>query len=171
MQQKIEVESLSPPHPARVTTLNQGTIEIAQTPAYHRRQSRGAAESIPQIVPSSRQTRMQEVLKNVIGTHRISQQDPLTDYRFDTDLLSTGNFNLVNVQWQGTFTLAQEAIADRYIIYIVLAGSLDQKIDLESFCCSLDTATIISPGQKLGNYSGLKNYEDLAKSGSNGCRV
>jgi AraC-like DNA-binding protein len=148
-QQKIEMESLPSPHPIGATPLNQRTIEIAKTPAYHRRKSRGDADSSLKLAANSSQTRLQEVLTNVIGAHRISPQDPLTDYHFDTDLLSTGNFNLVNVQWQGTFTLAQEAIADRYIIYIILAGSLDQKIDLESFCCSLDTATIISPGQKL----------------------
>lgn len=149
-QQKIKVESLPQPNPVRVTTLNQQTIEIDKTPAYHRRQSRGAAESSLQLVPNSRQTRVEEVLTNLIGTHRISPQDPLTDYRFDTDLLSMGSFDLVNVQWQGAFKLEQEAIADRYIIYIALAGSLDQKIgEYQSFCCSLDTATIISPGQRL----------------------
>ena len=157
-QQKIELESLPPPHPVRVTTLNQRTIEIdlhsatlrERTAAYHRRKSRGDAESSLQLAPNSSQTRMQEVLTSVIGTHRIDPQDPLTDYRFETDLLSTGNFALVNVQWQGAFKLEQEAIEDRYIIYIALAGSLDQKIDLhQSYCCSLDTATIISPGQKL----------------------
>jgi AraC-like DNA-binding protein len=157
-QQKMEMESLPPPYPVGVTTLNQRTIEIDlhspprcdRTPAYHHRKSRGDTEPSLQLAPNSSQTKMQEVLTSVIGTHRIDPQDPHTDYRFDTDLLSTGNFALVNVQWQGAFKLEQEAIADRYIIYIALAGSLDQKIDLhQSYCCSLDTATIISPGQKL----------------------
>ena len=157
-QHNIEVESLPPPNAVRITALNQRTIEIDRTPAYHRRKSRLAVESSHQIASSSSQMRMQEVLTSVIGTHRISPQDPLTDCRFETDLLSTGNFDLVNVQWQGAFKLEQEAIEDRYIIYIALAGSLDQNIDSlsehlnqrhHSFCCSLDTATIISPGQKL----------------------
>ena len=157
-QRKIEVESLPQLHSVRVTNLKRRTIEIdlhsamlrEQTPAYHRRKSRGDAESELELALNSSQTRGQEVLTNVIGTHRISPQDPLTDCRFETDLLSTDNFDLINIQWQGAFKLEQEAIADRYIIYIALAGSLDQKIDThQSFCCSLDTATIISPGQKV----------------------
>ena len=149
-QHRIEVKSLLPLYPVRVTALKQGTIGVDQTSGYDRRKSRSAAESSLQVVPNSSQTRMQEVLTNVIGAHRISPQDPLTDCQFDTDLLSTGNFDLVNVQWQGAFKLEQEAIADRYIIYIALAGSLDQKLDRhQSFCCSIDTATIINPGQKL----------------------
>ncbi|MCY7367535.1 MAG: hypothetical protein LH474_05210, partial [Chamaesiphon sp.] len=168
-QHKVEVESMPPPHPVRVTILNQGTIEIVggsgafapaiasrregketRTPAYHRRQRSEDRESSLHVVPNSSQTRIQEVLTNVIGAHRISPQDSLTDCRFDTDLLSTSNLDLIRIQWQGAFKLEQEVIEDRYIIYIVLAGSLDQKIDLDhSLCCSLDTATIISPGQRL----------------------
>lgn len=132
-----------------VTTRNQRTIEIEQTSAYHCRQSRGAAESSSQVAPNSSQA-MQAVLTNVIGAHRMSLQDPLKDYHFETDLLSTGNFELVNVQWQGAFKLEQDLIEDRYMIWIALAGCLDQKIGLhQTLCCSLDTATIISPGQKL----------------------
>jgi AraC-like DNA-binding protein len=158
-QQKIKVESFPLLYPAKVTTLNQGTIEINQTPAYHRHNRRNADQSSDRVASSSSQTRMQEVLTNVIGTHRIIPQYPLTDCHFDTNRLSTGNFDLVNIQWQGGFKLEQEAIEDRYTIYIALAGSLDQNIDYslsqtqpeghQSFCCSLDTATIISPGQKL----------------------
>lgn len=137
------------PNSVGVTTRNQRTIEIEQTPAYHRRQSQGAAESSSQVAPNSSQA-MQAVLTNVIGAHRMSPQDPLTDYHFDTDLLSTGNFELVNVQWQGAFKLEHNLIEDRYIIWIALAGCLYQKIGLhQTLCCSLDTATIISPGQKL----------------------
>ncbi len=99
---------------------------------------------------TTRNQAMQAVLTNVIGAHRMSPQDPLTDYHFDTDLLSTGNFELVNVQWQGAFKLEHNLIEDRYIIWIALAGCLYQKIGLhQTLCCSLDTATIISPGQKL----------------------
>ena len=137
------------PNAVGVTTRNQRTIEIEQTSAYHRRQSRGAAESSSQVAPNSSQA-MQAVLTNVIGAHRMSLQDPLTDYHFETDVLSTGNFELVNVQWQGAFKLEQDLIEDRYMIWIALAGCLDQKIGLhQTLCCSLDTATIISPSQKL----------------------
>ncbi len=149
-QHKIEVESMPPPRPVRVTILNQGKIEIDQTSAYHRRKSRVAAEYSLQALPNSSHTRMEEVLANVIGAHRISPQDPLTDCRFDTDLLSTSNLALIRIQWEGAFKLEQEAIEDRYIICIAIAGFLDQKIDLDhSFCCSLNTATIISPGKRL----------------------
>jgi AraC-like DNA-binding protein len=156
-QQKIQVELFPLLYPAKVRTLKQGTIEINQTPADHRHNSRKAAQSSG-VASSSSQTRMQEVLTNVIGTHRIIPQYPLTDCQFDTNRLSTGNFDLVKIQWQGGFKLEQEAIQNRYTIYIALAGSLDQKIDSlsqtqseghQSFCCSIDTATIVSPGQKL----------------------
>ena len=137
------------PNSVGVITRNQRTIEIEQTPADRRCQSQGAAESSSQVAPNSIQA-MQAVLTNVIGAHRMSPQDPLTDYHFDTDLLSTGNFELVNVQWQGAFKLEHNLIEDRYIIWIALAGCLYQKIGLhQTLCCSLDTATIISPGQKL----------------------
>jgi len=149
MQQQYPEVKLPPPETSvRVASLNQWTIEIEQTPA-DRRQSRGVAESSSQVAPNSSQA-MQAVLTNVIGAHRMSPQDPLTDYHFNTDLLSTGNFELVNVQWQGAFKLEQDPIEDRYIIWIALAGCLDQKIGLhQTLCCSLDTATIISPSQKL----------------------
>ena len=104
MQQQYPEVKLPPPETSvRVASPNQWTIEIEQTPAYHRRQSRGAAEPSSQVAPHSSQA-MPAVLTNVIGAHRMSQQDPLTDYHFETDLLSTGNFELVNVQWQGAFT-------------------------------------------------------------------
>ena len=148
-QQKMEVNSMLRLNAVGATTRNQRTIEIEQTPADRRRQSRGAAESSTQVAPNSSQA-MQAVLTNVIGAHRMSPQDPLTDYHFDTSRLSTGNFELVNVQWQGAFKLEQDLIDDRYIICIALAGCLDQKIGLhQTLCCSRDTATIISPGQKL----------------------
>ncbi len=147
-QQKIEMESMALPNSVGVTTRNQRTIEIEQTPADRRRQSQGAAESSSQVAPNCSQA--QAVLTNVIGAHRMSPQDPLTDYHLDTDLLSTGNFELVNVQWQGAFKLEQDPIEDRYTIWLALAGCLNQKIGLhQTLCCSLDTATIISPGQKL----------------------
>ena len=149
MQQQYPEVKLPPPETSvRVASLNQWTIEIEQTPA-DRRQSRGVAESSSQVAPNSSQA-MPAVLTNVIGAHRMSPQDPLIDYHFNTDLLSTGNFELVNVQWQGAFKLEQDPIEDRYIIWIALAGCLDQKIGLhQTLCCSLDTATIISPSQKL----------------------
>ena len=145
----MAVASMQGSNSVGVTTRNQRTIEIEQTSAYHCRQSRGAAESSSQVAPNYSQA-MQAVLTNVLGAHRMSLQDPLTDYHFETDLLSTGNFELVNVQWQGAFKLEQDLIEDRYMIWIALAGCLDQKIGLhQTLCCSLDTATIISPGQKL----------------------
>jgi len=148
-QQKMEVASMPLPNSVGVITRNQRTIEIEQTPADRRCQSQGAAESSSQVAPNSMQA-MQAVLTNVIGDHRMSPQDPLTDYHFDTDLISTGNFELVNIQWQGAFKLEHNLIEDRYIIWIALAGCLYQKIGLhQTLCCSLDTATIISPGQKL----------------------
>ena len=103
-QQKIKVESLPLLYPTRATILNQGTIEINlqsamlrdRTSAYHRHNSRNVAESSDRVAANSSQARMPEVVKNVVSTHRIIPQDPLTNYRFDTNRLSTGNFDLVN---------------------------------------------------------------------------
>ncbi len=157
-QHKIRVESLPLLYPTKAAILNQGTIEIDlqsatlrdRTPVEDRHNSRNVSGSGDRVASNSSQPRMPEVAKNYMDTHRIIPQDPLANYRFDTNRLSTGNFDLVNVQWQGAFKLEEEAIADRYTIYIALSGSLDQKIGLDrSYCCSLDTATIISPGQKL----------------------
>jgi AraC-like DNA-binding protein len=148
-QRNIALKSLSEPF-GRVQNPSQRTIEIEQTPAYHRHKQT-AIESPGQVKQNSSQTRTQDVLTTVIGDHQISPRDPLTDYQFDTDRLSTGNFDLVNVQWQGAFQLRQDPLEARYLIYIVLAGTLEHKIDdrYQTYFCSPNTATIIGPGQKL----------------------
>jgi AraC-like DNA-binding protein len=133
--------------------LNQRIIKIEETPAYHR------------------------------SKHRtVRKVEPKHHHH-----LSTGNFDLVRVQWQGGFPLEQDPHEDRYIIYLVLAGSLSQKIDSsqrfapsgcpdpgsktrherlryhQTFDCSIDTATIVSPGQKLENIASEQGEALLIK--------
>lgn len=80
------------------------------------------------------------------------------DRRFHTKLLSTGDFQMVDVRWEAAFELEQDPLEVGYIIYLVLAGSLTQKLDFpqqqrlrptQTLYCSPETATIVSPGQQL----------------------
>jgi AraC-like DNA-binding protein len=131
-----------------VADSNQRIIKIEETQAYQRSKNRGLVES------NCQEDRSNEILTNAIGTHRISQEDRLKQYRFDIHHLSTGNFDLVDIQWQGAFELAQDPLADRYVIYLVLAGSLDQKINRhQTFWCSPDTATIINSGETVESHA------------------
>jgi AraC-like DNA-binding protein len=125
-------------------------IQIEDTPAYRRNQHWLEVES--------ESTKMQNVLTRVIGDHRIYSMifdqkyttERVSDYLSQIDLIVTGNIDLVKIRWHESFQLQQDPLAHRYLIYIVLAGSLSQQIDLhQTFCCTPDTATIINPCQKL----------------------
>jgi AraC-like DNA-binding protein len=90
------------------------------------------------------------VLTNIIGAHRLSSLDPSKNYHFDLRHINAGSFDLVKIKWQGSFKLEQDPQLASYIIYIVFAGSLEQQINQDrAFCCSSDTATIISPLQSI----------------------
>ncbi len=123
-------------------------IKIEETQAYQRSKHRATVEDDRQEDRSSIKT--QELLTKAIGTHRIGSQDPAKQQRFDLHHLSTGNFDLVEIQWQGEFELEQAPLSARYVIYIVLAGTLEQKINQHQiFCCSPDTATMINSGETV----------------------
>ena len=154
----MNLGSLANKNPEPASGLDKRTIEIVQTPACHPSKHRAEVRSGSQLERNAERVKTHELLTNIIGAHRISPRDPVTDYRLHHHHLSTGNFDLVNVRWQGGFELEQDPLDARYLIYVVLAGSLDQKIDSpqeslrqrhQTFCCSPATATIISPGQKL----------------------
>jgi AraC-like DNA-binding protein len=148
-QQNINLRSSPSKNSGTAVDPNQRKIETAQN---------RPVGYTSKIEDRSSQAKTQELLTNVIGAHRICPilfskgyaNDPVTDSRFHTHHLSTGNFDLIELQWQGAFQLEQDPLAARYVIYLVLAGSLEQKINQHQiFCCSPDTATIVNPCQKL----------------------
>ncbi len=124
---------------------DQRIIKIEETSAYHRSKHRAAIE-----LRGSVKTR--ELLTKAIGTHRIESPATVQQHRFDIDHFSTGNFDLVEIQWDGAFELIQDPLANRYVIYLVLAGSLAQKIDNhQQLDCSPDTATIVNSGETVAS--------------------
>jgi AraC-like DNA-binding protein len=99
------------------------------------------------------QAQTRQVMTKSIGEHQIGSANSLWDYTFEIQHLSTGNFQLIDLQWQQAFRLTQTTPADRYLIYLVCSGHITQTIDLQQTCCSPDTATTIGPGQKLESIS------------------
>jgi AraC-like DNA-binding protein len=120
-----------------------------------------AVEVVDYIEQKSNQAKTQAILNETIGKHRIEYIYPAQESQFQVDCSSTGNFQLVNVQWQGAFKLEQDPLPNRYSIYLVSSGVLDQQIDSppvstlqqQVFCCSPQIATILSPGQGLASTS------------------
>jgi AraC-like DNA-binding protein len=131
---------------------NKRIIQLEQSSAYHRTQQIATVG-----YRNSHRNQTLELLTAIIGTHWIRSIDPVTDCQLShSHHLITTNFQIVDLQWQGAFQLEQDAQANHYIIYLVLSGSLAQKIDApqlypqhQTVCCEPDTATILSPGQKL----------------------
>jgi AraC-like DNA-binding protein len=137
-------------------------IQIVDTPAFLRNKQRTETES--------QHVKMRSVLASVIGDHQIGsklgqgeyRKDPGSDYLAEIDRVSTGNINLVKMRWHGAFELQQSPSNTHYLIYLVLAGSLAQKIGdpdalkqeqlyqgQQHFCCSPEIATTIDLGQKM----------------------
>ncbi len=130
-------------------------IQIEDTPAFRRNKQRAAAES--------KQINMRSVIASVIGDHQIRSKlgqgqclNALdSDYLSEIDRVSTGNINLVKMRWHGAFELEQTPSPTHYLICLVLAGSLIQKIDdpnaakkqqqqsQQQFICSPEIATTI----------------------------
>jgi AraC-like DNA-binding protein len=139
----MNLRSSSPRQPAIVADSDQRIIKIEETSAYHRSKHRAAIE-----LRDSVKTR--ELLTKVIGTHRIESPATAQQHRFDIDHLSTGNLDLVKIQWDGAFELIQDPLVNRYVIYLGLAGSLTQQINCsQTFCCLPDTATIMNAGETV----------------------
>jgi AraC-like DNA-binding protein len=132
-------------------------IQIEDTPAFRRNKQRAEIES--------QQIKMRSILASVIGDHQIGSRlgqgehrtDLGSDYLSEIDRVSTGNIDLVKMRWHGAFELQQSRSNTHYLIYLVLAGSLAQKIGdpdgakqkqlhegQQHFCCSPEIATTIS---------------------------
>jgi AraC-like DNA-binding protein len=150
-------------------------IQIEDTPAYRRNKHRTEVES--------KHTRMRAVLASVIGDHQIGSRlghreyanDLGSDYLSEIDRVSTGNIDLVKIRWHGAFELEQSPSNTHYLIYLVLTGSLSQRIGDPSIqspssikaqlavdkeprfpghqICSPEIATTINLGQKLASSS------------------
>ena len=104
----------------------------------------------------SSQAQTRQVMTNVIGEHQIGSDNSLWDDTFEIHHLSTGNFQLIDLQWQQAFRLTQTTPVDRYLIHLVCSGHLTQTIERQQTCCSPQTATIVGPGQKLASSSSQK---------------
>jgi AraC-like DNA-binding protein len=132
-------------------------IQIEETPAFHRNKQRVEVES--------KHTKMRSVLASVIGDHQIGSKlgqggylkDSGSDYLADVDRVSTGKIDLVKMRWHSAFELEQSPSSTHYLIYVVLAGSVAQKVgdpdakQQEQLCCSPEIATTIDLGQKLAS--------------------
>jgi AraC-like DNA-binding protein len=126
---------------------DQRIIKIEETSAYQRSKHRAAIELRGSV-------KTKELLTKAIGNHRIESPATVQQYQFDIDHFSTGNFDLVEIHWDGEFELIQDPLANRYVIYLVLAGSLDQKINHhQQLCCSPATATIINSGEPVESFT------------------
>ena len=148
-------------------------IQIEDTPAFRRNKQRAEVEA--------KQLEMRSILTSVIGDHDIGaklgqgehSKDPSLGYLSKVDRVSTGNIDLVKIRWHGAFWLEQNPSTTHYLIYLVLAGSLAQKIgdpsiQSQSYAtaplavdnqtrelgdqiwrCTPESATTIDLGQKL----------------------
>jgi AraC-like DNA-binding protein len=164
MQQKnMNLRSLPGKNLGTTEDPSKRIIKIEETPAYHRSKNRAEISDVGKVEHNSSQTKPQEVLKQIIGANQIVSLDRFKESKFQIDRVSTGNFELVNLQWQGGFKLEQDPLDDRYIIYLVLTGSLSQQIDTAAplrhshqTVCDSATATMISPCQKLASIASEK---------------
>ncbi len=159
-QHNVNWRSLPSKNPEIATDPSPQIIEFEQTTAYHRRKHRAEVDYTHKGERNPSQPQPQQLLTKVMGDLQIAPIDRVPESQWEIHHRSTGNFHLVEVQWQGIFKLEQNALNDCYIIDLVLAGSLEQTIDApqarfrehqQTCCCSLDTATIIGPGQKLAS--------------------
>jgi AraC-like DNA-binding protein len=132
-------------------------IQIENTPAFRRNKQRVEVES--------KHTKMRSVLASAIGDRQIGfklgqggyLKDPGSDYLSEVDRVSTGKIDLVKIRWHGAFELEQSPSSTHYLIYVVLAGSVAQKVgdpdaeQQEQLFSSPEIATTIDLGQKLAS--------------------
>ncbi len=151
----MNLQSLSSKSPRTIAPTQQ-QLELEQMPAQYHPQHRVRVEDGNRVEPKARQ-----VLTKAIGTHQIVSLDSVTADPFKLQHLNTGNFDLVDLQWDGSFKLTREPQADRYLMWIVLAGSLSQQLDLpaqqpqrlQKLNCSPKIATIVNPGETVESIS------------------
>ena len=139
-------------------------IQIEDTPAFRRNKQRAELES--------NHVKMRSILASVIGDYQIGSKLRQGEYRKDLgldclseiDRVSTGNISLVKIRWHGAFELVQSPSNTHYLIYLVLAGSLVQKIGdpsaakkeqlhqgQQSCCCSPEIAITLDLSQTLAS--------------------
>lgn len=121
------------------------------------------APPLPSIPPPgliSELSKVRQVLRDVIGVEHLNFIDPAQDHGCQVQLLSTGNFNLICLHWQGALRIVHTQPESAYLIYLVCEGSttvqVDQYLPIE---CGCDTvATICSPGQNLVGTTNAKGF-------------
>ncbi len=153
----MNLQSLPSKNPHTVDRTQQ-QLELERTPKQYRSKDLVRVEYGDKVAPKTRQ-----ILTQAIGSHQIVALDSVAEYPFEIQHLNTGNFDLVDLQWYGSFKLTREPQTDRYLIWIVLAGSLSQQLDLptqghqrpQQLSCS-KIATIVNPGQTVESISSQK---------------
>lgn len=94
--------------------------------------------------------KVQEVLAQVIGAHHLNSVPSVPVPVCQADYVNPGNFRLAHLQWQGALHIEQQQPDHLYVIYLVLAGSIEQQINQrQTIHCASDLAIILSPGQIL----------------------
>ncbi len=131
---------------------SQRIIKIEEAPAYHRSKQRVESDRVNKLERDLQRQQPQQILTAAIGDCQILAIDPVVALRCEAQPQSTANLQLVELCWQGAFKLDRQPQADRYIIYLVESGSLTQTIEPErGFCCSPETATIVSPDVEIAS--------------------
>ncbi len=161
MQQHNVPKALPTSRPGTGTTPHQRMIKLDEhLPAGHQRKHLTAVGCLHNVDRDHDRHRTLEKLNQVIGSHRIRSIDPVTESRLDHRYhLITSNFQILDLHWQGAFHLDQDPLDSRYIIYLVLAGSLSHQIAAPQQCTQLDqtvasqadTATIVGSGQTVAS--------------------
>jgi AraC-like DNA-binding protein len=160
MQQYYLGRSLPTNSPGTATDLRQRMLTLQERPDWHHRNQLATSGCWQNLDRDDDRDRPLEILTNIIGNHRLYSIDPIADSRLCySHHFDTSTFQIVDLQWQGAFQLEQDVLDRHYLIYLVLAGSLTQKIAAaqpadqvaQTVNCQPDTATIVGPGQKLSN--------------------
>jgi AraC-like DNA-binding protein len=153
MQQHYTRSELPTNSLGTATDLDQQMLKIEELPEWPHRHQLAAVRYLQHAdVDRDRggdEDRKLEILANVISDRRLAHSHHFI----------TSNFQILDLQWQGAFQLEQDALDRFYIIYLVLAGTLDQKIAAtqqeyqryQTVDCQQDLATIVSPGQQVAN--------------------
>jgi AraC-like DNA-binding protein len=160
MQQYYLGRSLPTNSPGTATDLRQRMLTLQELPDWQHHDQFAAVGCWQNIDRDYDRYRTLEILTNIIGNHRICSIDPIADSRLCySHHFCTSTFQILDLHWQGAFQLEQDVLDRHYLIYLVLAGSLTHKIAAsqpgsqaaQTVNCRPDTATIVSPGQKLSS--------------------
>jgi AraC-like DNA-binding protein len=160
MQQYYLGRSLPTNSPGTATDLRQRMLKVQELPDWHHHNQLAASGCLQTVDRDDDRDRTLDILTNIIGNHRIYAIDPISDSRLCySHHFGTSTFQILDLQWQGAFQLEQDVLDRHYLIYLVLAGALSQKMAAsqrgsqlsQTVNCQPDTATIVGPGQKLSS--------------------